>query len=245
MSREADNFDMLCDYLDGTLTPEQRAEVEQMLAANPDLRVMMTQATEARGALRAVHPSPAPDATKHAIAATIASAQIRQSRWSSQAVLRLAAALLLTITLGVVTWTILPKPQIEPEAAPTYAIATREERKMADDALAVAPQASAAEAFAAPSRSAPALGQPMGPIGPMPTAPAAGAAPAIAPTEANVYYANAEATLLLRGPDAVTLGREIRELISANRLAISTDKDLAKATAQPPEAGMQIGRAHV
>ncbi|MBK9033046.1 MAG: zf-HC2 domain-containing protein [Myxococcales bacterium] len=51
---------MLADYVDGTLTPAERAEVEAALAADPELRAEVEDLRGSMGLLKSLSPAAAP-----------------------------------------------------------------------------------------------------------------------------------------------------------------------------------------
>ncbi len=102
---------LLCDYIEGTLEPARRDEVEALLSSDAELRKSVSRAMQARDALKSVPREKAPPQVTEAI---LAYAARRSTGWR---IARLAAALLLAASLGVVIWSILPRETAAPMAA--------------------------------------------------------------------------------------------------------------------------------
>lgn len=202
MTEEADKFELLCEYLEGTLDGGRRAEVEQLLARDPEARRMLARAREARDALRALPVEAAPQVLRERIAADVA--QSHSSRWSPAILFRIAAALLLAIALGLVAWSVLPGGEVRPQAAE---VAVLKSAPAPSEPVAMALTEGIATDANTRSRGLPA---------------------APAPTN---YYANAEATLVLRGADPALLGREVQSLVVANSLVAEPARALGATVA--------------
>ena len=194
--------ELLGDYIEGTLDAPKRQQVESMLAADAELRKSVQQMMQGRDALRALPMEKAPAQVAGAISSAIAPRPAR--RWGFEfSAGRLAAALLLAVTLGVVVWSMLPPETPRPIAAnlPVRGIAQLNDlRKQKEDNNDAAPMASVT---AAPTVQAPA--------GPVP--PAAGEPAQQAFAEAG----NNSAMMFVRASDIPAVEREIRRLVGSDQ----------------------------
>jgi len=153
----------LCDYLEGRLQPEERAEIDALLAADPQHAAIMTELAAQRQMLRRLPREQAPadlvdelrsQLERQAILDDAAPVPLPRGlgigRWSG--VLAAAAVVAAAVGLGLIVYSVLPsgRPMITigPAALPDHRIESAEAADAASDALA---QVDMKKAAAAPA----------------------------------------------------------------------------------------------
>ena len=96
--------ELLCEYLDGQLDEPGRAQVQELLAANPETRALLADMQKLRGWMG--------ELPIQSVPADLAASLQKQIRPPSRSrtLLRLAAVLLVSLGGAVVIWTMLPPP---------------------------------------------------------------------------------------------------------------------------------------
>lgn len=105
-NRQPDIEELLCDYIDGTLSAAQKTEVEALLASDAQLRQTVHDMMQVRGMLKDLPVEALPVETANAIRRETQTPT--RMRWQMPSGLRLAAALLLSATVALVIWAMLP-----------------------------------------------------------------------------------------------------------------------------------------
>lgn len=111
MSQQPNMEEILCDYLDGTLDAKRRRAVETLLHHDAKLRKALAAMQQVRGVLRdlpvEVMPADAANALQRELRPA---AQPSIPLYSPQWLIRLAAALAIAVTAGLLIWAMLPSP---------------------------------------------------------------------------------------------------------------------------------------
>ena len=119
---------LLCDYLDGDISADNRKQVEELLAHDPELRRMISDMQAARGMLQKLPVEMAPQQVRDAIIEHIETpTPIRM--FAPSRLLRIAAVMLLAMGGSLLIWSIMPQDSrrpiaMEPVAQVTDALVT-------------------------------------------------------------------------------------------------------------------------